>query len=102
MDATSRSAAGAPGSFPVTHLMYREVELDVLQPHNVPLQFLAETGIVGTALGMGALGFLLFAALARVRGMADGRERDLAVALFAAAVAWLVHGVVDFDWDIPA
>jgi hypothetical protein len=89
------------GSFPVTHLMYRQVELDVQQPHNVPLQFLAETGVVGTALGMGALGFLLFAALARVRGMADGRERDVAVALFAGAVAWLVHGVVDFDWDIP-
>ncbi|MEY2516158.1 MAG: hypothetical protein QOJ89_3516, partial [bacterium] len=54
------------GSFPVTHLMYRRVPLDVLQPHNVPLQFLAETGIVGGVLGMGALGFLLFAALARV------------------------------------
>jgi hypothetical protein len=89
------------GSFPVTHLLYRQVELDVQQPHNVPLQFLAETGIVGAALGMGALGFLLFAAFARVRGMSDGRERDLAVALLAGAVAWLVHGVVDFDWDIP-
>ena len=89
------------GSFPVTHLLYRQVELDVQQPHNVPLQFLAETGIIGAALGMGALGFLLFAAFARVRGMPDGRERDIAVALFAGAVAWLVHGVVDFDWDIP-
>src|SRR5436305_1992428 len=44
------------GSFPVTHLMYREVELDVLQPHNVPLQFLAEDGVVGAALALGALG----------------------------------------------
>ncbi len=81
--------------------MYRQVPLDVLQPHNVPLQFLAETGVIGLALGMGALGFLLFAALARVRGMAAGRERDLAVALFAAACAYLVHWIVDFDWDIP-
>jgi O-antigen ligase len=89
------------GSFGVTHLMYRKVELDVQQPHSVPLQFLAETGVVGAALGMGALGFLLFAALARVRSLRAGRERDLAVALFAGAVAWLVHGFVDFDWDIP-
>jgi O-antigen ligase len=89
------------GSFPVTHLMYRKVPLEVQQPHSVPLQFLAETGVVGAALGMGALGFLLLAALARVRGMAAGRERDIAVALLAGGVAWLVHGFVDFDWDIP-
>ncbi|MDX6680695.1 MAG: hypothetical protein QOG94_734 [Solirubrobacteraceae bacterium] len=88
-------------SFPVTHLMYRKVELDVQQPHSVPLQFLAETGVVGAALALGALGFLLFAALARVRAMSDGRERDVAVALFAGGVAWTVHGLVDFDWDIP-
>ena len=87
--------------FPVTHLLYRTVELDVQQPHSVPMQFLAETGIVGTALALGGLGFLLFAALARVRGMADGRERDIAVALLAGGVAWLVHGLVDFDWNIP-
>jgi hypothetical protein len=40
-------------------------------------------------------------ALDRMRSMAKGRERDMAVALFAGAVAWLVHGVVDWDWDIP-
>ena len=89
------------GSSPVTHLMYRQVELDVLQPHSVPLQFLSETGVVGAALALGGLAFLLLAALARIRSMVDGRERDIAVALFAGAVAWLVHGLVDFDWDIP-
>ena len=89
------------GSFAVTHKMYRDVELPVVQPHNMPLQFLAETGIVGTLLISGALGFLLFRAFERVRCMASGRERDIAVALFAAAVGWVVHGLVDWDWDIP-
>jgi hypothetical protein len=89
------------GSFPVLHLMYRKVELDVMQPHDVALQFLAETGAVGLLLAMGSFGFLIFAALARIRAMAQGRERDIATALFAGAVAWLVHGFVDFDWDIP-
>lgn len=89
------------GSFAVTHKMYRDVELPVVQPHNMPLQFLAETGIVGTLLVAGALGFLFFCALDRVRSMASGRERDIAVALFAGAVGWMVHGLVDWDWDIP-
>ena len=89
------------GSFPVTHKMYRDTELGVVQPHNMPLQFLAETGIVGTLLVSGALGFLLFCAFDRLRSMAAGRERDIAVALFAGAVAWVAHGLVDWDWDIP-
>jgi O-antigen ligase len=89
------------GSFPVTHKLYRDVELGVAQPHSMPLQFLAETGLVGALLVMSAIGLLLHAALQRVRNMAPGRERETAVALFAAAVAWLVHGLVDWDWDIP-
>jgi hypothetical protein len=89
------------GSFPVTHLMYRQDELPVRQPHNVPIQFLAETGIVGTAMWVGAIVLLLLAVLYRVRSLPPGRERDLAGAIFAAGVAWTLHTLYDWDWDIP-
>jgi hypothetical protein len=91
------------GSFPVTHLLYRQPPaLNVRQPHDVPLQFLAETGLVGAILALGGLGVLLAAALDRVRRLPPGsRERAMSGAFVAAAVAWLVHGLVDWDWDIP-
>ncbi|HEX8155773.1 MAG TPA: O-antigen ligase family protein [Solirubrobacteraceae bacterium] len=89
------------GSFAVTHKLYRKVELGVVQPHNMPLQYLAETGVIGALIVLGGLGFLFFGALDRVRAMMPGRERDIAVALFAGAGGWLVHGLVDWDWDIP-
>ena len=89
------------GSFELVHLRYRTEPLGVRQPHNVELQWLSETGIVGFVLALGGIGALFVAAAQRVRAMSHGRERDLAVALLAAAAGWLVHGVVDWDWDIP-
>ena len=91
-----------PGSFPVTHLLYRKPPpLPVRQPHSVPLQFLAETGVVGALLALGAIGCLLTAVAVRVRSLAPGRGRDLAVACLVAGAAWTLHGVYDWDWDIP-
>jgi hypothetical protein len=90
------------GSFGLVHLRYREEPLGVRQPHNVELQWLSETGIVGFVLALGGVLALFAAAGQRVRRLPAGRERDLAVALLAAAAGWLVHGVVDWDWDIPA
>jgi tetratricopeptide (TPR) repeat protein len=57
---------------------------------------------VGLLLAYGGLLALLAAALARLRSLTGGRERDLAVALVAGAVAWVVHGLFDWDWNIPA
>src|SRR3954449_10936757 len=90
------------GSFGTVHLRYREELLGVRQPHNVELQWLAETGIVGFLLALGGLAALFVAAATRLRRLPEGTERELADALLAAAAGWLVHGLVDWDWDIPA
>lgn len=100
---SDRPVAGwGAGSFPVVHREYRKNRLDVLQPHSVPLQFLSETGIVGFGLAAGGLGLLLWMGIAGVRRLAPGHERELAAALLGASIAWLVHGLYDWDWDIPA
>jgi hypothetical protein len=89
------------GSFGVTHLLYRRDILSVQQPHSVPLQFLAETGIVGAGLALGCLALLLTSAAQAVRRSA-GRARPAVVALLAGAAAYAVHSLYDWDWDIPA
>jgi tetratricopeptide (TPR) repeat protein len=85
----------------VVHRQYRTNRLDVLQPHSVPLQFLAETGLVGFGLATAALVLLLAGAVGVVRRLLPGPERGIAAALLAAAAAWFVHGLYDWDWDIP-
>jgi len=95
------------GSFPVTHLLYRKVPLSVRQPHSVPLQWLAEDGLVGFGLAAGGLLALLAAGLARVRSLpwaVSGAppERGAAAALMAIAAAWSVQSLVEWSWDIPA
>jgi hypothetical protein len=89
------------GSFPVTHLRYRTDTVPAQRPQSVPLQWLAETGIVGLLLGLGGLLALGWAAMRRVRDLPAGRERGAAVALLAAAAVWLAHAAVHSDWDVP-
>lgn len=105
-----RPVAGwGAGSFPLLHHRYRHNTLEVLQPHSVPLQFLAELGLIGTLLALVALGLLAAAGVRRVlgglraerSGIPAGREHRYAVALLAGVAAWLVHMWFDWDWDIP-
>jgi hypothetical protein len=94
-------AGWGAGSFPVTHLLYRRDTLPVRQPHSVPLQFLAETGIVGALLALGGYGLLLAAGVGTVRRREPGSGRMLAAAVLAGAIAYAVHAWYDWDWDIP-
>ena len=94
------AGAGA-NTFEVARKRYRETASAVSQPHSVPLQFLAGTGLVGLALFLRSL---------RRRGGCRGRrapaagggERDAAAALAVALALWLVHALVDYDWDFVA
>lgn len=82
------------GSFGVTNLRYRTSYLDVTtEPHNVPVQFLSEAGIVG---------FLLFAAMAVFLLRGSRRRRGAELALALVLPAFLLHGLLDIDWDFVA
>jgi hypothetical protein len=99
-EADPLTGAGA-NSFEVARKRYRELASSVTQPHSVPLQFLAGTGIVGLALLLGLVAAAAAAAVGAVRRL-EGIERDAAAALAVALALWLVHAVVDYDWDFVA
>jgi hypothetical protein len=91
------------GTFQFTDLMLRRTSLvTTTEPHNVPLQFLSETGIVGFLLLVGACAAAMVGiARACVRAR-EGAERAAVTALAIGAVAFLAHLVVDTDWDYVA
>jgi hypothetical protein len=99
---TAHPAAGTgAGTFQLTDLRVRQSELTTDEPHNTPLQFLGELGIVGLLLYVGAAAA---AAVAVVRAWrrAAGTERAAVTALGIGLAAFLAHTVVDMDWNYVA
>jgi tetratricopeptide (TPR) repeat protein len=90
------------GSFVLVHRPRRSTSLDVTtEPHNVPLQFLGETGLVGFLLFGGAALAAALGIRATLRRLAED-DRPAALALALGALAYLLWSIVDFDWDYVA
>src|SRR5213078_1646485 len=84
---TAHPLAGTgAGSFHLLNLLYRANYLDfTIEPHDLPLQFLAELGVVGLVL-------LMLACAVLIRPSLHRRGVELALALFLPA--FLVHSLV--------
>ncbi|HZO50075.1 MAG TPA: O-antigen ligase family protein, partial [Gaiellaceae bacterium] len=89
--------AGGKGAatFAISRLRVRKGSTVTQEPHNLALQALSETGIVGFLLGVGAV-LAVLAALWR-------RRRDpAAVALAIGVPLYLLHALADIDFDFVA
>jgi O-antigen ligase len=75
-----------------------EVRLFYAHAHNDPLEFLVEGGLLGA--GLMALAAVPLARLLR-RALA-GAKGALGVGIAAGVLVILVHGLVDFNFHIPA
>ena len=89
------------GSFEIVHRNLRTSKVNVREVHNLPLQFAAELGIVGFLLAAGAAGAALLGAWRALERL-DGDDRAAAVALGVVLPTFLVHSVLDYDWEFVA
>jgi len=92
--------AGA-GTFEVARKRFREDARNVVQPHSVPLQHLADGGIAGLGLFLALVLAAAVACICALRRLLDS-ERAAAAALVAAPAAYVVHALVDYNWDFLA
>ncbi len=86
------------------YVVHRRTYEEPAWPHSLEMRLLACTGIVGFLL---FLGFLVCALRGAVRALRSPPARGtLGPAVCAAAllplVVWLLHGSVDWFWEIPA
>jgi O-antigen ligase len=65
--------------------------------HSLYIETLGELGTIGAVLLVALLAALLWPLLAGLRGPA----RPLYAAVTAAALAWLLHAGLDWDWEMP-
>jgi hypothetical protein len=70
-------------------------------PHSTPLRLLSQLGLVGTVLFAGVVGIAGWLGLRRRRTVhaAEGSAVGAALMIF---VYWLLHGSIDWFWEIPA
>ena len=73
----------------------RPVASRIRNVHNLYLETLAELGPIGLALLLGVLALPLYAVFRR-------RGQPLAFAAFGAYVAYVLHAIVDWDWEIAS
>jgi O-Antigen ligase/Tetratricopeptide repeat len=89
------------GSFALARLPIREDTQRPLEPHNLAVQALAETGAVGFLLLLGFGFAAAWVVAGRLRGL-EGAERAAAAALAAGLVAYAAHALIDVGYDYVA
>ncbi|MCA1587132.1 MAG: O-antigen ligase family protein [Chloroflexi bacterium] len=86
------------GGYDKPYFARRRTSEDIRQPHSLPLQILAELGIVGGLVFAAALVLIAAGAWRRVR---DGGRAPVVVAGLGVVIAWLVHASVDWMHLLP-
>jgi tetratricopeptide (TPR) repeat protein len=86
-------------NFAVGYLQARRSIEEPLYPHSLELRVLTQTGVVGALLFAAFLAAALLQLAPLLR--APAFERGVATAAAAVFAYWLIHGSVDWFWELP-
>lgn len=83
------------------YILHRRTTVDLLWTHSLGLRMLAHTGLVGTlAFAVFLVGALV--AAIRTRRANNPLGRAVAGTALLPLIVWLIHGSLDWFWEIPA
>jgi hypothetical protein len=104
LDALKHHPIGGLGqdNFADYYVTERHTTQEPAWTHSLELRLLAHTGLVGFALFAAFIIAALVAAGRAVRGSAGELRRGVAAVALLPLMAWLVHGSVDWFWEMPA
>lgn len=91
------------GGYDKPYFLQRTTTENVRQPHSLPLQLLAELGLVGALLLAALFAAVAAAARRRIRALStgDGTGGAVLVAACGTVTVWLVHASVDWIALLP-
>ncbi len=89
-------------TFEIARKRYRDDATSVSQPHSVPLQLLADTGLVGFALGLAFAAGLGVALVTSLRRLSGGERAAASALVVGLPVALVLHSLIDYDLDFIA
>jgi tetratricopeptide (TPR) repeat protein len=90
------------GNYDRLYFAERRTSEDIRQPHSLPLQVLAELGLVGALALLAFIGAVLAGLWSQARAARDSAAaRLVAVAAGGAFLAWLTHTSVDWLHNLP-
>jgi hypothetical protein len=101
--AADRPVGGSgAGTFALARRRYRESATPVTEPHSVPLQLLADLGVVGLVLGLAVVGGAVVGVRRALRLVSGREDRGAVAALACLVLAYGAHALVDYDLDFVA
>jgi hypothetical protein len=89
-------------NFAASYLRHRRTDQEPRWTHSIELRLLTHTGLVGALLFALFLVAMLLASLSGSRREASDANRASAAIALLPFVVWLVHGSIDWLWELPA